>query len=70
MAGRNCTSRGSSSFGSLDSVAGSFEGFYGQIHQKTIIGIGTRYRSYRNIFTLFAIVTLHKLTQLINNKNK
>jgi hypothetical protein len=38
MAGRNCTSSGSSSFGSLDSVAGSFQDFSAKFITKNITG--------------------------------
>jgi hypothetical protein len=37
MAGRNCTRRGSSSFGSLNSVAGSFQDFSARIITKSLL---------------------------------
>jgi hypothetical protein len=63
MAGRNCTRRGSSSFGSLNSVAGSFQDFSARFITNSLLEQGAV------VIRLFAVVTLNKLIQLINNKN-
>jgi hypothetical protein len=66
MAGRNCTSRGSSSFGSLDSVAGSFQDFSARFINH-LLEQGSGVTVYCFIFVAI-VVKLHK--QLINNKSK
>jgi hypothetical protein len=61
MAGRNCTRRGSSSFGSLDSVAGSFQDFSARFSEKNIIVA---------LQKLIMLINKNKKTEFVKFKKK